>query len=69
MFTAHQFGGAISIQLAGVLRDLTGSYETPLIIGAVLLVGASLLSYSIREKKYSARYQPSGPVAAAPQGT
>ena len=69
VFTAHQFGGAISIQLAGVLRDLTGSYETPLIIGAVLLVGASLLSYSIREKKYSARYQPSGPVAAAPQGT
>ena len=68
VFTAHQFGGAISIQLAGVLRDLTGSYQVPLIMAGVLLVGASLLSFSIREKKYSARYQPSGPVAPAPQG-
>lgn len=57
VFTAHQIGGALSIQLAGVLRDLTGSYDSALVIAAVLLMCASLVSFSIREKKYSVRYQ------------
>ena len=57
VFTAHQIGGALSIQLAGVLRDVTGSYDSALVIAAVLLMCASLLSFSIREKKYSVRYQ------------
>ena len=57
VFTAHQIGGAISIQLAGVLRDVTGSYDSTLVIAAVLLMCASLVSFSIREKKYSVRYQ------------
>ncbi len=57
VFTAHQIGGAISIQLAGVIRDLTGSYDSALVIAAILLMCASLVSFSIREKKYSLRYQ------------
>lgn len=57
VFTAHQIGGAISIQLAGVLRDVTGSYDSALVIAAVLLMCASLVSFSIREKKYSVRYR------------
>ena len=36
VFTAHQIGGAFSIQLAGWLRDLTGTYQESLIIAAVL---------------------------------
>ena len=69
VFTAHQIGGATSIQLAGILRDATGSYDVPLIIAAVLLVCASLVSFSIREKKYSARYQQTTtPGEPAPQG-
>ncbi len=57
VFTAHQIGGALSIQLAGVLRDVTGTYDSALVIAAVLLMLASLVSFSIREKKYSVRYQ------------
>lgn len=57
IFTSHQIGGAISIQLAGVIRDVTGSYDTALVMAAVLLICASLVSFSIREKKYSVRYQ------------
>ena len=69
VFTSHQIGGAISIQLAGVLRDVTGSYEAPLVIAAILLMCASLVSFSIREKKYSARYQQSATSSEpSPQG-
>ena len=59
IFTAHQIGGAISIQLGGVLRDLTGSYDVSFIIAALLLVLASLVSFSIQEKKYSVRHKSS----------
>ena len=52
----HQFGGGLSIQMAGELRDLTGSYDVPFLIAAVLLAIASVVSFSIREKKYSSRY-------------
>jgi len=56
-FTGHQIGGALSIQLGGVLRDLTGSYDLPFAIAGLLLCGASLVSFAIREQRYSMRYQ------------
>lgn len=56
IFMLHQFGGGLSIQMAGELRDLTGSYDVPFLIAAVLLAIASVVSFSIREKKYSSRY-------------
>ena len=56
-FTGHQIGGALSIQLGGTLRDLTGSYDLPFAIAGLLLCGASLLSFAIREQRYSTRYQ------------
>jgi MFS family permease len=56
-FTGHQIGGALSIQLGGVLHDLTGSYELPFAIAGLLLFGASLASFAIRERRYSTRYQ------------
>ena len=56
IFMLHQFGGGLSIQMAGELRDLTGSYDVPFLIAAVLLAIASFVSFSIREKKYSSRY-------------
>ena len=61
---AHQMGGALSIFMGGVLYDLTGGYELPFGIAGALLIGASLLSWSIREKKFSSRYQPAPPSAA-----
>jgi MFS family permease len=56
-FTAHQLGGSIGIQFGGIMRDLTGSYDWPFTVAALLLAGASLASFAIQEKKYSARYQ------------
>ena len=63
-FTGHQIGGALSIQLGGLMRDLTGSYDAPFAIAALLLFGASAVSFAIQEKRYSTRYQ-SGPDAEA----
>ena len=50
-------GGALSIQLGGILRDLTGSYDLPFALAGLLLFGASLVSVTIREQHYSTRYQ------------
>ena len=56
-FTGHQIGGALSIQLGGTLRDLTGSYDLPFTIAALLLCVASMVSFTIHEQRYSTRYQ------------
>jgi len=60
---AHQIGGGASVWLAGVLHDLTGSYETSFGMAAVALIGASLISFAIAERRYSVRYM--SPVASA----
>lgn len=65
---AHQTGGAISILMAGLLYDALGSYDVPFAIAGSMLVGASIASFSIREKKFSARYQPVKYEASAPAG-
>ena len=54
---AHQMGGALSILMGGVLYDLFGAYDVPFAIAGSLLVGATLVSFSIREKQYSSKYQ------------
>lgn len=54
---AHQIGGGASVWLAGAMHDLTGSYDLSFTLAAVALVGASLLSFSIAERRYSVRYR------------
>ena len=54
-FLVHQVAAAISIQFAGLMRDLTGSYTIPFTIAGLLLLPAALSAFSIREKQYSAR--------------
>ncbi|MBI2935399.1 MAG: MFS transporter, partial [Chloroflexi bacterium] len=54
-FAAHQIGGAVSIQFAGIMRDVTGSYTVPFTIAGLVLIVATLASFSIQEKKYSTR--------------
>jgi len=61
---AHQIGGGASVWLAGVMHDLTGSYDVSFTMAAVALVGASLISYSIAERRYSVRYITPVPSAA-----
>jgi MFS family permease len=54
-FLIHQIGGATSIQFAGLMRDLTGSYTLPFTLAGLLLLSAALSAFSIREKQYSTR--------------
>jgi MFS family permease len=62
---AHQIGGGAGVWLAGVLHDLTGSYDISCGLAAAALLGASLLSLTIAERRYSTRY---GVPAASPAG-
>ncbi len=62
---AHQMGGAVSIVMGGVLYDVFGAYDVPFAIAGSMLVAASIASFSIGERRYSARYaaQPTGAAA------
>ena len=62
---SHQVGGALSVFMAGVLYDWTGAYEIPFAIAGLFLLGATLASYAVNERKFSVRYQPTPPVASA----
>jgi len=57
IFMWHQFGSFSMILLAGFLYDLTGSYTIPFAITGALLFPAAIASFSIKEGKYSARFQ------------
>ena len=58
-FLAHQVGGSLSVVMAGILYDVTGSYVIPFTIGGILMAWASVAAFSVNEKKYSIRYQTS----------
>jgi MFS family permease len=55
-FLFHAVGSFVSILLAGLLYDLTGSYTLPFAIAGALLFPAALSAFTIRERKYSMRY-------------
>jgi MFS family permease len=57
-FTFHSVGGALSIFLAARLFDITGSYTVPFALVGALLFPAAISAFMIKERKYSARYQP-----------
>ena len=57
MTMGHQLGSAASILFAGIMFDLTGSYDLPFAIVGSLLFFATLSAFSIKEKRFSARYQ------------
>ena len=56
-FLFHAVGSFSSVLLAGFLFDLTGSYTLPFALAGSLLFPAALAAFTIRERKYSARYQ------------
>ena len=64
-FLCHQVGGFASILLAGFLFDKTGSYTLPFALFGSLLFPAALVIFTIKEKKYSIRYQTSATPAVA----
>ena len=61
-FFFHAVGSFVSILLAGILYDVTGSYTVPFAIAGALLLPAALSAWTIRERKYSNRYASSEPV-------
>jgi MFS family permease len=62
---AHQIGGGASVWLAGALHDATGSYDISFTLATLALIGASLVSFVIAERRYSVRY---ATLTAAPTG-
>jgi len=52
----HQLGGALAVILFGVAFDRWGSYDAAFTAGAIALVAAAVLAFTIREKAVSARY-------------
>ncbi len=60
----HNLGGALAVIIFGLIFDATGSYDPAFWISFTSLVGAGLLSLSIREKRFSARYVDPVPQAA-----
>jgi MFS family permease len=56
-FLIHQVGGAASIQFAGLMRDIAGSYTLPFTVAGLLLLPAALSAFSIREQQYTGREQ------------
>ena len=67
-FLVHAVGSGISIWLAGELFDRTGSYTLPFLIAGLMLFPASVFAFSIKEKKYSSRYQPVAPAVMPAAG-
>jgi len=65
-FMFHSFGGALSIFLAARLFDITGAYTIPFALVGAMLFPAAISAFSIKERKYSARYQ--APVAIPAAG-
>ena len=63
-FMFHQIGGFSSVLIAGLLFDITGSYTLPFALVGGLLFPAALSAFSIKERKYSTRYQNATPVPA-----
>jgi MFS family permease len=63
-FLFHSVGSFTSILLGGFLYDVTGSYTLPFAIAGALLFPAALSAFTIKERKFSARYlaQPAGAV-------
>ena len=54
---AHNVGGAISVLAAGYLYDKLGAYEIPFALAGSMLLIASIASFSVKERRYSVRYQ------------
>ena len=64
---SHQLGGAAAVLIFGLVFDAFGTYDLAFWGGFVTLLFAGAISFSIRERRYSARYaQPGDLVITAP---
>ena len=54
----HMCAGAFAVLAAGLTFDFFGSYDPVWMVSAVMLGGASLMAWMLREREVSARYMP-----------
>ena len=66
---AHQLAGGLAVIAAGFVFDIWGTYDPVFAASAILLAAAGLISFAIRERKYSVRYQTSQPVVSIAAAT
>ena len=66
---AHQLAGGLAVIAAGFVFDIWGTYDPVFAASAILLAAAWLISFAIRERKYSVRYQTSQPVVSIAAAT
>ncbi len=52
MTGVHQIGSAVGVYLGGLVFDWTGSYQGAYLMAVILLMGASLVSFMVRESRY-----------------
>jgi MFS family permease len=67
IFMSHQLGGAAAVLIFGVVFDAFDSYDPAFAGSVATLVFAGLISLTIKERRFSTRYQddPSASPAAA----
>ena len=79
---SHQIGGSISVLVAGLMYDHISSiqlplgvtsltlvgYEVPFLLAGLTLLGATIASYSVKERRFSIRYQQPRPTPAVASG-
>ena len=54
----HMCAGAVAVLAAGFTFDYFGSYDPVWVVSVVMLGGASLMAWLVREREVSARYMP-----------
>ena len=54
----HMCAGAVAVLLAGLAFDYFGSYDPVWAVSVVMLGGASVMAWMVREREVSARYAP-----------
>lgn len=63
----HQLAGGLAVIIAGMVFDIWGTYDPVFAAAAGFLIFAGVISYSIRERKYSIRFQsPQPPPSSTP---
>lgn len=54
----HMIAGAVAVAAAGLNFDIVGTYDLTWLSSFVLLIAAAVISFSLNERQYSARYNP-----------
>ncbi|HCH35308.1 MAG TPA: hypothetical protein DEU64_01450, partial [Dehalococcoidia bacterium] len=54
----HMIAGAVAVAAAGLNYDILGTYDLTWLSSFALLIAAAIISFTLNERQYSARYNP-----------